>query len=465
MRDRPSRVSPSLLTRSTMGSVNGTTRGWNAVGGRRHSAHGAGPGANQPPSERARTTPFVCILAFAFGSCDPGNAPPAPAMNTLEASPNASIIPSPLLTGSSLVSKLPKSGAPAKNTKGVADAVVMPLPLHQPLSPDEEPSKLQAPITLNAKFSWPAFPAALRLWGVDAEQQATFVTISQRLLEFTLRPHGRMQVAFAGRAFAFDDRSLLQARYENTGHVLVWPERTRYRIIPVGSLRSLFNEGRPDATPLVNLEPESHPAGTMLGYATRVWSFETPQGKLTLHQAEAPEAELAAALVCRFLVELMSIAPATSTCGEGRLPLRAEFETTKGGRALFEVLKVEATPEGSVSNVLVPPKDSRSQNFGVPPGRDLVSAMALGVLRRGDKDGTLTVHNPTGQLRYVLLDGVPIGRVAPLASTEITGISQGQYLARLVDFWGSDSLQRSALALGDAVTIGEPLRVPTEPEL
>lgn len=398
-------------------------------------------------------------------SCEQQDARPRAAVHTLEASPNASITPSPLLTGSSLASKLPKPATSTKSAKTAAERdLFAPLPLNQPLPPDEEPNKVSNPVIVSAKLSWPAFPPALRLWGVDADQQAAFINDTQRTVNFTLRPHGRLQISFSGRAFPFDDRSLLQSRYEHIGHILVWPSGGSYRVVPTGSLRSLFNEGRPDATPSVHVEPEPHTAGSILGYPTRSWTFETPQGKLTLQQAEIAETELGAPLVCRFLVELLSIAPTTSACDSQRLPLRAEFEVNKA-RTVFEVTKVEFAFDGSPANILVPPKESKLRNFGVPMGRGLLGPMELGVLRRGDKNGTLTIHNSTEQLRYLLFDGVPVERLAPRATAELTGVSQGQYLARLVDFWGTDSLARSALILGDTATVGEPLKVDTEPEL
>ncbi len=142
---------------------------------------------------------------------------------------------------------------------------------------------------MSAKFTWPAFPAALRLWGVDADQQAAFINDTQRTATLTLRPHGRLQIAFSGRAFSFDDRALLQARYEHTGHILVWPNGANYRVIPAGSLRALFNEGRPDATPTVNLEPESRTAGSVLGYSTRAWVFETPKANSRYSKPSSPK--------------------------------------------------------------------------------------------------------------------------------------------------------------------------------
>jgi hypothetical protein len=409
--------------------------------------------------------PWAVAASLCFG-CTHDAQPSAAAAHTIEASPNASITPSPLLSGSNLAPKLPKQSNNSKATKGTPEReVVSPLPIHQPLPSDEEPSKFSLPLVLRGKFSWPSFPSTLRLWGVDAERQTSFINDTQRTLEFTLRPHGRMQLAFGGRAFPFDDRSLLQARYENTGHVLVWPDGASYRVLPAGVLRSLFGEARPDATPMTNLEPESHAGGNVLGYTTRVWTFETPQGKLTLHQALVPEAELAAPLVCRFLVELMSITPTTGVCESQRLPLRAEFEVGDGARALFEATRFDVAPEGTATALLVPPKGSTHRNFGIPAGRELLSSIELGMLRRGDKLGTLTAHNATGRLRYVLLDGVPVGRVAPRSSIDLTSLSQGQYLARLVDFWGNDAWDNNVLALTEASTLGEPLSVPAEPEL
>lgn len=433
------------------------------VGGSRRPSREAGP---NPTSKTSPSTLLLGLLAC-LGSvaCEQNEDSAESTVSTLEASPNASIPPSPLLSGSSLVSKLPKPAVSTKSTKGAVEREpLVPLPIHQTLPADEEPAKSGPTVVLNARFSWPTYPPALRLWGVDDAAQEAFLNATQRLAVFTLRPHGRMQVTFSGRAYAFDDRVALQSRIDNTGHVLVWPSGTNYRVLSAGTLRALFNEGRPDATPLLNVEVEPRRSGQLLGYATRVWNFETPHGKLALQQAELAEAERGAPLMCRFLVELMSIAPTTSACDNQRTPLRAEFETTKGARLSFEVTNVDVTLEASPSNILVPPKQSTLRN-GVPSARDLSSAMERAALRRGNKTGTIVVHNSSEQLRYLLLDGVPMARVGPRTSMELSGVSQGQYLARLVDFWGNDSLPSTALEVRDAVTIGEPAQVVTEPEL
>src|SRR5690606_22175293 len=137
------------------------------------------------------------------------------------------------------------------------------------------------------------------------------------------------------------------------GHFLQWLNQQRHRVLPLGSLRSLFLEGRPDVNPTVHLDPAPKPSGGLFDHPTRTWVFESSRGKLTLQQAEVAEAEWSGVLVCRFLLEWLSIGPTSSACDVGLLPLKAEFESAQGARLVWETTEFDLRVEPPVSQLQV----------------------------------------------------------------------------------------------------------------
>jgi hypothetical protein len=380
-----------------------------------------------------------------------------------EPSPNATIPPSPLVSGGSLVGKANKAAVGKLNTKkGPTDPAepLVPLSVQQAPTRDEATQKLPTQVTLTGRLFWPAYPARATPNPKSGEPPPK----GQREFVVNLRGHGRMQITFDGNVLPFESGSSIAARGENHGHFLVWPEAQTYRVLPVGSIRALFSEGRPDVTPIVHLEPEPRPGPDALGRPTQVWTFETNRGKLQLHQAQVEEAELGGPLLCRFLLEWLSVAPSSAACEPGLVPTRAELESGRGAKLVWETSDIESKADAQIAPLLIPALESQFQTAGLPdPGRVMAPA-EMAALRKTGKTGTLTVHNPSPQLTWLLLDGAPVGRVLPNGTWTQPGLSQGSYQARLVDFFGVEVATQPGLVVGETATFGTPRAAARETE-
>lgn len=406
---------------------------------------------------------LLTALAVA-AACDPTDEK-ATATEQLEPSPNATIPPSPLVAGGSLVAKSNKAQTKPNPKKPVVDPAELPTPLsvQQAPTPDESAPKQPTQVTLLGRLYWPAYPGNTKAAANNAKN-AENPAKAPREFTVNLRAHGRMQITFDGNVFPFESGSSVESRTENYGHLLVWPDAQTYRVLPVGSVRTLFTEGRPDVTPIVHLEPEPRPGPDTLGRPTQVWSFDTNRGKLVLHQAQIEEAELGGPLLCRFLLEWLSVGPSSAVCEPGLVPTRAEFETGRGAKLVWESNAVETKADAQVTPLLVPPANGQFRSSGLAEPAPVLGPSELGALRKTGKTGTLTVHNPGAQLNWLLLDGTPVARVLPNATWSHSGLSQGSYHARLVDFFGVESATLPALQVGETGTFGAPRTAARETE-
>lgn len=377
---------------------------------------------------------------------------------TLEPSPNATITPSPLIAGGSLVAKATKAPAAKPSARKPGSEVIeppAPLAVQTAPAPDDVTPKQTTQVTLTGRLYWPAYPGTSKT-SAGFSKQLDGATKPQRQFEVNLRAHGRMQVTFDGNLFPFESGTSIAARIENYGHLLVWPDSQSYRVLAVGSIRTLLTEGRPDVTPVVHLEQEPRTGPEMLSRPTRIWTLETSRGKLHLHQSEVEEAELGGACLCRFLLEWLSVAPTSAICGMGLVPTRAEFESAGGAKLVWETSELELQTDPEVSKLAVPPRDARFRPYGLPEPGAVLAPSELASIKKSAKTGLLTVHNPTHQVQWVLLDGLAVGRAAPNRSWAAPGVSQGTYFARLVDFFGVEAGSQPGFVVGEEATFGAP---------
>jgi len=265
-----------------------------------------------------------------------------------------------------------------------------------------------------------------------------------------------MQMRLDGRAYPVADGSIVLARYENYGHLLLWPDEKSYRVLPTGSLAALMREGRPDVTPLMGVEAAPQPGADHLSRSTRVWRFETKRGNLELAQAEVSDAGFGGALLCRFLLEWLSVAPTALACEENSVPLRAEMVTGNGGRLVFAVTKLETRSDTLTSSLIqLPPRDASYRKHGLPRPGPLLSDVDLSALKPSDTTGVITTYNNTELLAYLLLDGTPVALIPPYAAEDLSGISSGRYQADLVDFLGEPLLPRTPLQVDRWASFGK----------
>jgi hypothetical protein len=400
----------------------------------------------------------IALLPLLVASCDPAPEKEGEA-EAREPSPNATITPSPLVVGGALVAKTAKSqvlGKPGgKRTTAEVTEPPVPFTIQQAPSADVANPKQLTQISLVGRLVWPAYPNANRPHPTPNRALDPAPT-TQRRFDVNLRGHGRMQVIFHGTMFPFASETSIASRIENYGHLLIWPDEGTHRVLPVGSVRALLGEGRPDVTPVVHLDPEPRAGGELFDHETRVWTFESSRGKLTLQQLEAPEAELGGVLLCRFLLEWLSVAPTSTACDVNLVPVRAEFESRGGSKLVWETSELEMRTDPPVANLPLPPRASQFREYGLPEGGDVMSESERGSLRKSGRLGTLTVHNPTPQLGWALLDGVPVARITPNGTAAVQGVSQGTYHARLVDFFGVEGANQPGLVVDEAATFGAP---------
>src|SRR5690606_10297437 len=110
---------------------------------------------------------------------------------------------------------------------------------------------------------------------------------------------GRIRLDVASRELALPQETSLVGRADRYGHILVWPGGHKYRVIPVGSLRAIFGEGRADVGQVVRGNPAERGAGERLGLATRKIEVSSPMATVMLAMAAVPMAGAGAGLLCR----------------------------------------------------------------------------------------------------------------------------------------------------------------------
>lgn len=402
------------------------------------------------------------MLCAALLSCEQRTAPER-APDTTEPSPNASILPAPLASDIERPSVVRDTALP----EGSAAASVTPRTLHDGVQlPEDAPARETAGLRLGARFSWLDLPPFPRLPEANAEA----IERLRRELAFDLvleaSPSGRLRVVLDSDTFVLPRGTELRARLDFLGHVLLY--RDRYTLLPAGTLRAVLTERRADAAPL--LEPRVTPSGGghLLGLPTERTELTTALGRLVLEQAVLSSAGAAGVLVCRWLGELVTANPTNVACQRGRLPLRAELFSAGGGHLVFEVSRLEREQPIAEENLSTTPPRAELVRKELPAsGLPLVLPSArLPELRvraapRSEKPDPsaprqgLLVQNRTETVRYVLLDGVLVGRVPPRAEVHVDGLLPGKYGLVTLDFLGDEPTPLRILELPARVALGD----------
>ncbi|HEY3237844.1 MAG TPA: hypothetical protein VGJ84_24200, partial [Polyangiaceae bacterium] len=264
-----------------------------------------------------------------------------------------------------------------------------------------------------------------------------------------LSSSGRMRYTLKSNAFRLPSETELRSKQGILGHVLVWSDRTDYRILGPGTLRALFVEGRADATPLVRPKVRLLGAITAAAQPGERLELSTPTGRLLLDQAPL-SVGLGGQLLCRLLCELIAARPDNDACEGERVPLHAEFQWPEGGGIFFEVTALATRPDLSADELSVPPSHATLKLGELPPEPDpvLLSETSLSSLRRRavpsreppKKDAPLSgllLVNHSEIPRYFLLDGVAVGWARPHTETKVGGLLSGRYLVSSEDFLGA----------------------------
>jgi hypothetical protein len=261
---------------------------------------------------------------------------------------------------------------------------------------------------------------------------------------------GRMRVTFDSRALPLGQGTEIRARSDFYGHLLVWPNGSRYRVLPPGAVRTLLGERRVDAVPLVRPQISGKGEGLRrIGLSTRRWDLSTPTGKLSLEQAKIAAAGEGGVLLCRLLAEIIAIDPSAAPCNSDDVPLVAHFQWPDGGSVAFEVTRVAERVEFSAEQRLVPPSGGEFTPASLPPA---VRQRVLDARRArcspptssrcpwrscaGRVDEGLVLYNGTDTIRYAFVDGVPLAWVAPNHDQRVSGLQRGRYIIQWRTFLG-----------------------------
>lgn len=393
-----------------------------------------------------------------------------------EPSPNASILPAPLASGSDLEPHLrhAEGGLDSKvaMTPRLTDADIVedpPSPLREDeaLGPDALGVRDSSGVSLEAQWKWldlPAPPSApdVDLEGIKDARQATAL-----LATVDLAASGRARLILNSNVFPLPSGTELRARHDRYGSVLVWPDGHAYRIVPKGALRALFTERRVDVSPLVEPALRHSENGALLGLLTTKLELVTQFGQLMLEQGSITGTGSSGELLCRILIELIGGTPTSSVCGDQLTPLRAEFRWADHGRMAFEVTAIDKRNDLPIGQLSVPPLGAMFKPGELPPEAPgpLLSRQSLMRFRSRDTprlpavedkaptDGVLAI-NRTDTLQYLMADGVPIAWLRPHSEQSVLGLRRGRYMLSWRDFLGTETEVRKLVDVPARVIIG-----------
>ncbi len=324
---------------------------------------------------------------------------------------------------------------------------------YESLSGDRIPLRELGGVELRARWVWRDVPGPAGVPQADGEAIQAARELATGRMRILLAGLGRMRIQIDSRAQPLPPGSALLAHAARYGHGIVWPDGLRYRVVAPGALRGVIGEQRADVSPLsrgtiTELEP-----GTRFGRPTQRRDVRSPIGVITLEQLELPEAEAAAPLLCRFLVELVSVDPSSEACAGAGVVVAAEVRWTLRDQDApgihFEVDDIVKRADLPAEALMLPPPRAAHVTSGLPAiaGGLFYDAAELARFRReasaepsppdpsAPKEG-LAAHNRSDALLWLLLDGVPVATVDPWQERRIPGPRAGRYSVQWRSFLG-----------------------------
>ncbi len=428
------------------------------------------------------TAPLVAVLLSAgltlggVVGCD--DSPPEPTGKGT--SPNASIKPAPLASGSEpelrpeLQPKVFDGGIVGIPADSAGHLIIppdagapppVPLRSDEALASDDVAFRDNGGITLQVLWDWNNSDKAPA--GAAANTEATQVLREKTTprMNVDLANAGRMRISLDSVVFPLPPTTELRSRNDRTGHIVVWPNRRAYRSVPPGGLRALFGERRSDVTPLVKGKLSAKGKGSKLGFETAKVELSSAFGTLTLEQAKVAGTNTGT-LFCRFLVELVAVDPNSEACKPGLVPVAAHFRWKPGGSINLSVSSLTRRTDLPVGDMRVPPGGALVKPSELPPQTTgiLLDQKDLTAMRRSESEGIapgpdapgegLRAVNHSDGLRYVLLDGVPVAWVEPLGQTYVIGPTKSYYNLSWRDFLGANVTPATKIALPARVLLG-----------
>lgn len=426
----------------------------------------------------ARALIFTMCVVVLAGCEAPTKA--LPAASDAGASPNASILPSPLVTedppeplDAGIAPDAPYGLQADPSGRFIIADAAAPAPEvlrgDVPMAAENPQIKDLTGVTLEASFRLREVPAAHKAPEVAADGIKTAAGLTAPKWKIDVTETGRMRIVFVSRAMPLPMNSELRARTDRYGHVVLWPNSTDYRVVPPGAIRTVLGERRVDVTPLSSGTMKALGDGKRLGLATRKVEVVSPLGSVKLELGKTNEAGEGGALLCRTLIEIIGVDPRSSVCIAGEVPLSAAYNWQEGGGIDFEVTSLSKRTDVPTNEVLVPPPGATYQPSGLPQSpagiflsRDEVAAFRSAPLQlppiedpRVPGEGFVAV-NETDILAYFFLDGVPVVAVPPSEQRYVIGTARGRYVTQWRTFLGDRIGPAKTVEFPARVTFGEP---------
>ena len=419
----------------------------------------------------------LSILALALAACEPTGAPPGP--NDASASPNASILPAPLVTeapdldGGADDAGPPGVAGDASARAAVADAGAAPPETMAPATPlpaDGVPFQSNAPgVSLDAVFRWRDVPLAPRAPEVSTEGLREAQKLTALAIKVDLTEAGRMRAELTGRAFPLPAHTEIRARVDHYGSILVWPNASEYRVVPPGALRTLIGERRVDVTPLSSGTARSQGEGRRLGVSVRRVELTSSIATMKIELGKVSEAGEGGLVLCRALVEMGGVDPKTPVCQAGDVPLAAVYAWQEGGGISFEVTALSKRTDLPANSMLVPAPGLRLAPSGLPQvpqgiflSREELLAFRLAPVQLPPvRDPSVpgegfVAANHSDRLMYLLLDGIPVVAVPPQSERYVIGPPRGRYHAQWRTFLGEKVLPPKNIEMPARIVHGSP---------
>lgn len=418
---------------------------------------------------------FVLFLA----ACE-APAKPTPSARDAGASPNASILPSPLTVEDP--PELPDASIPPDGPYGIQADSQGRLIIPEAGAPPPEVLRGDLPMTAESPalkdLSGVSLAASFRLRDVAVAPKApevaqdgikTAAGLTAPKWKIDLSDTGRMRIVFLSRAMPLPMNSELRARSDRYGHVVLWPNSSDYRVVPTGAIRTVLGERRVDVTPLSSGTVKSLGEGKRLGLPTRKVEVTSPLGSVKLEFGKINDVGEGGALLCRTLVELVGVDPRSPVCVTGEVPLMAAYVWQEGGGIDFEVTSLSKRADLPTNELLVPPPGAMYQATGLPQSpagifltREEIAAFRSAPLQlppvedpNAPGEGFVAL-NQTDTLAYFYLDGVPVVAVPPSEQRYVIGTARGRYVTQWRTFLGDRIGPAKAVELPARLTFGEP---------
>lgn len=408
----------------------------------------------------------LLLLGLAWG-CEQRKSEVLSVASASEPSPNASVLPAPLAAVPTKQT-VKDNGHSSPDPSSDAGTPEPPRALRDDdVIPPETDLRVAPGLSLGGRLRWldPPPPRS-----PEGSNEALARARDKTALEVRIDASslGRLRVVLASHAFPFPTGTELRSRDDRFGHVLVWPSASAYTPLPPGTLRAVLSEARVDASTLSEPSVLLGGPGNLLGIPTQKLRLETSLGKLELEQAALPLSGSSGALLCRLLLELLSIGPESAACRPDQVPLRAEYTWPSGARFELEITKLAKRPELPIESFATPPPGAILRRGELPsvPFVVLVEERELGELhtralpppakldQSAPKAG-LVFQNRGDVPRYLIVDGVPVVWLRADAEWLVAGLKQGRYHVQTRDFFGADASPARLLELPARYQVGE----------